>query len=392
VKAFFPKTPKKILNFFVSEETRSSALLVAAGFAGLIFANSILSDTYVNFLANEITIGSVTIDVKHLVNDALMAVFFLIVGIEVKRELIDGELRGWKRASFPVIAALGGMLLPALIFTFFNPATPESRGWAIPMATDIAIAMGVLGLLGKRIPKTLRIFLLSLAIVDDIASILVIALFYNQPTNSFALILAVTIFIVMAVMRQHKKWPLVFLFGGIGLVYFLLLAGVSATIAGVLTAALIPLKTSRKNTKKIQTAEKVEEYLLPITMFGIVPLFVFVNAGVSFAQVDLASSQNLNVFLGIVLGLALGKPLGIFIACWLGSLLGFTSKPRSISWGHVWGVGSLAGIGFTIALLITDLAYRDYAPLQAVATFGVFSASVISAIVGIVILRRVSHT
>lgn len=317
-----------------------------------------------------------------------MALFFLVVSLEIKRELIDGELKTWRNASFPIFAAIGGMFIPALIFTVFNPYQPQSNGWGIPMATDIAIAVGVLALLGKRVPKSLRVFLLSLAIVDDIGSIVIIGLFYNHPTNMLALFLAVILSLGLVATRKNKYWSVWFLFLGLGIWYAMLVAGVSATMAGVIVAFLMPLTTRSKRVFNLQASEVIEDVLIPVTTFVVVPLFVFANAGLNLSQISLASGGGLSVFLGASLGLLIGKPLGIICTSFIATKLALSHKPVNIKWSNIIGIGFIAGIGFTVSLLISDLSYRSQPLLLNSAIFGVFTASIFGAIIGLTILRR----
>lgn len=377
--------PKDVFAFIFKEERRSSSLLLIAAVAALVIANSRWAADYTSVLTTQYGLGSVTLDVRHWINEGLMALFFLVVGIEVKREFITGELKTWRRAAFPVLAAAGGMIAPALIFSMLNPYAPQNSGWAIPMATDIAIALGVIGLLGRRIPRSLRVFLLTLAIVDDIGSIAVIAIFYNQPSNVFALLLAVVLCIGLAITRRWRIWPLAFLALGLAMWCCLLVAGVSGTMAGIILALLIPLRARRMGLFKLQTAEVVEDVLIPFTSFVVVPLFVFANAGITLSGVSLAGG-NLSVFAGVSLGLILGKPAGILIASWLGHVLRIAHKPPDIRWVQLVGVGFVAGIGFTVSLLVTDLAYRGQTALQHAAILGVFLASIVAGVLGLFIL------
>jgi NhaA family Na+:H+ antiporter len=382
--------PINVWKFFVKEETRSSALLISAALFGLILANSRFSELYFQTLDHNLTLGIITQDIQHWINEGLMVFFFLVVTLEVKREVIDGELKGWKKASFPVYAALGGMVFPALIYTLINPTPPTSQGWAIPMATDIAIAVGVIGLLGSKIPKQLRIFLLTLAIVDDIGSILIIGVFYSQPDNVFALSLAITTLIAMAILRKRRFWPLLFIILGFIVWYLMLVSGVPGTIAGVLIGLLMPLTTRRKGSNKLQKSEMVEEVLLPFTSFFVVPLFVLANSGIKITFQALDSEPSFRVFIGVVLGLLVGKSLGIFLAARLASTLKLAQKPSIISWKQIIGVGFIAGIGFTISLLVTGLAFSEFSELKNSATAAVFVASIISGSIGLTILSKTS--
>lgn len=378
--------PKNIIDFVLKEERRSSVLLLMAALVALFVANSSWSDIYFSFFSKDIALGIVSMDIRHWINEGLMALFFLVVGLEIKREFIDGELKTWRKASFPVITAIGGMVVPALLFSGFNPYEPQSSGWAIPMATDIAIAIGVIGLLGNRIPKSLRVFLLTLAIVDDIGSIVVINVFYNQPSNTFALIIALLLTLSLVFVRKQKYWLIGFLVIGLLLWYLLLIAGVSATIAGVIVAFLMPLTAAKDKIAKLQVSEVIEDILVPFTAFAVVPLFVFANAGINFSEITLKGNGSLSIFIGVLLSLAIGKPAGIFIACWLGNVTTIAQKPKNITWNQLLGVGFLAGIGFTISLLISGLAYKDSVVFQNAATLGIFAATLISGLIGLVLL------
>jgi Na+:H+ antiporter, NhaA family len=379
-------SPAKVLTFLFQEERRSGVVLILAAIAALVLANTAWADVYFGFIDKKLSLGAVTLDIQHWVSEGLMALFFLVVTLEVKRELIDGELRSWRRASFPVIAAIGGMLAPAFIYVLLNQNHPESAGWAIPIATDIAIAVGVLALLGNRVPKNLRIFLLALAIIDDIGSIIIISLFYNHPTNSLAVLAAITLCLPLVLLRNQRYWVLTYTVLGLLLWYCLMLAGISGTMAGVLLAALAPLTTSRSNLRKLQSSEKIEDILLPVTAYLVVPLFVFCNAGLAFSSLRLTEGDSLAVFTGVLLGLLIGKPLGIVAAGWTATSLRLAKRPAGITWTHLLGVGFVAGIGFTISLLIADLSLGSYAQLQNAAIFGVFVASVLSGFLGLLIL------
>lgn len=381
-----------MLAFVLKEERRSSIFILAAAVIALILANSKWSAAYFGFLHQEITFGAVTFDLQHWINEGLMALFFLVVVLEIKREFIDGELRSWRKASFLVFSALGGMLVPALIFSTLNPYPPESTGWAIPMSTDTAIALGVIGLLGRKIPRNLKIFLLAVAIIDDIISITVIGLYYSRPTNMFFLCLALALSILLIYFRSKKFRMISFSLIGFAVWYCLLMAGVTGTIAGVIVALIAPLTTSRANASKLQGSEIVEDILLPVTAFLIVPLFVFANAGLDFSKVSLSHGNGLMIFVGVALGLLIGKPLGIFTGGWIAAKLRIAHKPRGISWKQILGVGFISGIGFTISILIADLAYKSNPDFQNAAIMGVFTASVLSGLIGIFILKFSSHT
>jgi NhaA family Na+:H+ antiporter len=382
--------PTNVLTFLLKEERRSGVVLILVAIAALLLANSVWSETYFEFINQQFTLGSITLDLKHWVSEGLMAIFFLMVVLEVKRELIDGELSTWRKASFPLVAAVGGMVVPAFIYTLVNQNSPENIGWAIPIATDIAIAIGVLALLGKRIPKSLRIFLLALAIIDDIGSILVIGVFYSQPANTVALMIATILSLSLFAFRKQRRWILSFAIIGFCIWYCLLLAGISGTMAGVIVAAMAPLSKRFVKNTPLQDSEKIEDVLLPITAYIIVPLFVFTSAGLVFSELSFSQGNGLSVFAGVVTGLLVGKPLGIFGASLIATKLQLAYKPAELSWSHVLGVGFIAGIGFTISLLIADLSFNEYPALQNTAIFGVFVASIVSAIIGLLILATTS--
>ncbi len=380
--------PANIFTFVFKEERRSSLLLILAVIMALVLANSAWSNSYFELFSRKISFGLISLDIRHWINEGLMAFFFLVVGLEVKRELIDGELKTWKKAAFPLVAAVGGMLAPALIFTLFNPYLPQNSGWGIPMATDIAIAVGVLALLGRRIPKSLRVFLLSLAIIDDIGSILIISLFYSKPTNMLTLVLAIILSLSLLLVRKQKWWLPAYVLIGFGMWYCIVVAGLSGTMAGVVIALLMPLAKRRSNASRLQTSEIVEDALIPLTSFLIVPLFVFANAGLRLANISLSSSTGMSVFTGVLLGLLIGKPLGIVIASWTADTLKIAERPTNTTWSQICGIGFLAGIGFTISLLIGDLAYGANSELHSSAVLGIFSASVLAAVIGLLTLRN----
>ncbi len=383
--------PRNVLSYVLKEERRSSILIFIAAITALILANSKWSSAYFSFLQQDFTLGAITFDLQHWINEGLMAIFFLVVVLEIKREFIDGELRSWKKASFLVFCAIGGMVVPALIFSALNPYPPESTGWAIPISTDTAIALGVIGLLGRKIPRNLKIFLLAVAIIDDIISITVIGLYYSRPTNMFFLMAAIGLSILLIYARSKKLRLVSFAVFGFAMWYCLLMAGITGTIAGVIIAIIAPLTTRRANASNLQGSEIVEDMLLPVTAFLIVPLFVFANAGLDFSKVSLSHGNGLMVFVGVALGLFIGKPVGIFAGGWISAKLKIAHKPRGVNWIQILGVGFIAGIGFTISILIADLAYNSNSDFQNAAILGVFAASIISGFVGVMLLKASSR-
>jgi NhaA family Na+:H+ antiporter len=316
------------------------------------------------------------------INDGLMAVFFFLVALEIKREMLDGHLSSREQIILPAIAAIGGMLAPSLIYAYFNWHDPALlRGWAIPAATDIAFALGVLALLGDRVPLALKIFLLTLATLDDLLAILVIAFFYTDHVSVTQLVLAALALAGLIVLnRMHVSRLAPYIFLGIALWVFVLKSGVHATLAGVVLGLIIPLK--RKDGSPM--IEMVEEGLHPYVKFLILPIFAFVNAGVPLAGLNFAYLLT-SVPFGIAAGLVIGKPLGVMLACFAVIKAGLGRLPDGVTWRHMVGVSALAGIGFTMSLFIGTLAFKDPALADAV-RLGVITGSLISATLGAIIL------
>ncbi len=376
-----------VVNFILQQERRSSLVLLVAAAVALVLANSSWATGYFELLRMQFSLGIIQLDIRHWINEGLMALFFLVIALEVKRETVQGELRTWRKASFPMIAAVGGMVVPAVIFWMINPSAPAGSGWAIPVATDIAIALGVIGLLGHRVPRSLRVFLLTLAIVDDIGAILIITLFYNAPTDTMALLIAAVLALGLFAVKHWRWWPIAFFPLGLMLWYYLLLAGVSGTLAGVVVAFMIPLAAQRHNAvNKPSAAETIEKILVPFTAYIVVPIFVLANAGITFSEISLKDDSSMAVFFGVVLGLLLGKPFGIVLASWLGHTLGIAQKPSTISWGQLTSVGFISGIGFTISILIAGLSYPQSYALQSASILGIFTASILAGVIGLLLL------
>ncbi len=311
-----------------------------------------------------------------------MAVFFLVVGLEIKRELLDGELSSRKQAMLPAIAAIGGMLVPAAIFFALNAGGAGVRGWGIPMATDIALAIGVLALLGKRIPFGLKVFLTALAIIDDIGAVIIIAVFYTVSVSWISLGIAMALLVLLLFLnRLGVKSISIYLLLGIGLWLALFKSGVHATIAGILLAMMIPSRSRNDLESPLQTLESILE---PWAAYLIVPLFALANAGIQLEKNPLESLGN-PVGMGVMLGLFFGKQIGVVFFTWLAVRLRLGSLPPAVSWRHLHGAACLAGIGFTMSLFITLLAFQEQSQLT-VAKTGVFAGSAISGIVGLVLL------
>ena len=360
---------KHLQRFFSSDASGGIVLIIAAALAMVMANTSVTSGLYHSFLDTpvQLRVGALEINKNMLlwINDALMAVFFLLIGLEVKRELIQGSLASRRQAVFPVIAALGGMIVPALVYLAFNAQDPVAReGWAIPAATDIAFALGVLALLGSRVPTALKIFLMALAIIDDLGAIVIIALFYTHDLSMLSLGVAAA---AIAVLKS----------------------GVHATLAGVIVGFMIPLEEKHGKSP----AKALEHVLHPWVAFMILPLFAFANAGVSLQGVTLAGLTSL-LPLGIMAGLFIGKPLGISLFCWLALKLKWASLPEGTTCKQIMAVGILCGIGFTMSIFIATLAFGSVDPaLINWAKLGILIGSVLSAVVGYLILRqRVTDT
>lgn len=422
---------------FVHTEASSGIVLLAATVVALVWANSPWHDGYHHLFETELTLGlgnaAFTRSLHYLITDGLMAVFFFLVGLEIKREVLAGELSSLQTASLPVIAALGGMIVPASIYATLTWGTPELRGWGVPMATDIAFSLGVLALLGNRIPRGLKIFLAALAIADDIGAILVIALFYSEGVDWFRLGGAAAL-IVSAVLvnRMGVRSPVVY--GAIGLALWVAVSGsgVHATVAGVVLAMTIPVRT-RINEREFltegnralrdfddaatATADNPEVSLLSnvqhhvalqrmeelceraqpplirmehglhgIVAFGIMPLFALANAGVSLSVGQLGTAMDSPATLAVFLGLLIGKPIGVFGFSWVATRIGLARLPLGVDWRMLGGAGALAGIGFTMSLFVGQLAFGA-GPLLEASKIGIFAASLCSGILGWTILR-----
>jgi NhaA family Na+:H+ antiporter len=422
---------------FAEQEASSSILLLAAAVAAILWANSPLSHLYHSFWHTELSlsVGPYTISksLLHWINDGLMAFFFFTVGLEIKQEMLVGELASFRKAFLPAAAALGGMIFPSLIFVLFNRGTPAVHGWGIPMATDIAFALGALAVLGRRLPLGLRAFLSALAIADDLGAVLVIALFY---TKTIALdYLLVGVVFVGGLALANFLWvrrTLVYALLGIGLWLAILGSGVHATVAGIIVAMFIPAKgkydtdkfigevgtlmnelqcdpsgcgpsilLNQRHLNIVQSIElaahhaetplqRLEHSLYPWVAFVIIPLFALSNAGLTFEASDAFRAFTSPLTLGIALGLLVGKPLGIGLFSYLAVKTGLASLPRGVTWPHVTGAGILGGIGFTMSLFIMGLSFNEDI-LMVQAKLGILSGSLASALLGLAFLWSVSR-
>ncbi|MFN3523974.1 MAG: Na+/H+ antiporter NhaA [Phenylobacterium sp.] len=381
-----PRSMRSIsaLRYFLQSEAAGGGVLMAAAAAGLIIANSPLADDYFHSL--HIYIGPLSL--LHWINDGLMAVFFLLVGLEIKREVLDGQLSTWSRRVLPGMAALGGMVVPALIYLAVNQGDPEtSRGWATPAATDIAFALGVLALLGKRVPISLKIFLTALAILDDLGAVVIIALFYTADLSTVWLGAAAAVIAVLVGLNRfgvRHLWAYLLL--GLGLWFCVLQSGVHATLAGVVLALTIPLKKSpARPDAEDSPLHRLEHALAGTVAFLIVPVFGFANAGVSLSGLGL-EALTAPVTLGVAAGLFVGKQIGVFLASWTAIRLNWADCPEDASLLQLYGVSLLCGIGFTMSLFIGLLAFPTHEILQAEVKLGVLVGSGLSGLCGALVL------
>jgi NhaA family Na+:H+ antiporter len=419
-------------EWFVHSEVTGSILLLACTVVALVWANSPWADSYFDLLHTYVGVSwgdaSFKLSLHHWINDGLMVVFFFVVGLEIKRELVVGELSSFDKAALPVAAAVGGMVVPALLFAVVTMGGPGARGWGIPMATDIAFALGVLAMFGTRAPLGLKVFLTALAIADDLGAVAVIAVFYTESINLAALVAAAAFLILLfAAIRGglQRRGVLYILIIGVWLAVFS--SGVHATVAGILVAMVVPVRPrldphrfideTEERLERIKQEERsqlclisnreqldvvqrihtraqvalptglvLERFLHPIQVWLILPLFALANAGVAIGG-DLGEVLANPLAIGIILGLVVGKPLGIGLLSWLAVKSGRGALPKGVTWVQVTGAGCLAGIGFTMSLFITDLAFNDEG-LMATAKVGILAASLVSGVIGYVILSR----
>jgi len=385
---------EKYKNFtaqFFKMESSGGILLMLAAILAMVFANTGLNVYYELFLSTKVAVqvGALEISKPLLlwINDGLMAVFFFLVGLELKRELVDGELSDKKNIVLPAVGAVGGMLFPALVYVYFNYDDPIAlKGWAIPAATDIAFALGVLALLGSRVPVSLKIFLTSLAIFDDIGAILIIAFFYTEQITTSALIVVACCIPVLALFNKFNiESKSMYILVGIIMWVATLKSGVHATLAGVVLAMFIPMKS--KSDPHFSPLKSIEHDLHSVVAFFILPVFAFANAGINFTGVGLEQLQH-GVPTGIALGLLVGKQVGIFGLCWIVIKLGFTKLPNNMSWGDLYGTACLCGIGFTMSLFVGSLAFEETGvDLLFDERLGIVLGSVVSGILGYLVLK-----
>jgi len=376
----------KPFKWFFKLEAASGLVLLFAAVIALIISNSDLSNAYFDILNSYLKLGvgifSLKLSVLHWINDVLMAIFFFLVSLEIKREFIQGELSNPKQALLPIVAAVGGMVVPALIYIAINFKDPVTlKGWAIPSATDIAFSLGVLSLLGKRVPLSLKVFLTALAIIDDLGAIVIIAFFYSGEVQYFYLLLMLGCLIILLILNKFNVRNFIpYLIVGILLWEFTHVSGIHATIAGVLLALTIPHKSSDKKHSG-SLLLKLEHAISPYVAFGIMPIFAFANAGVSLEGVTFASLMS-PVPLGILCGLFFGKQIGVFIFSYISIKLNFAEMPNNSDWLKIYGVGVLTGIGFTMSLFVGNLAFADATTHTDGVKIGVLLGSLLSTVFG----------
>ncbi|MDM5270697.1 Na+/H+ antiporter NhaA [Sulfurovum sp. zt1-1] len=383
---------RETLLSFIRKESSAGIILIFTTIAALLLQNGPLSGYYTGFLHThvEIRFGDLQIAKPLLlwVNDGLMAIFFFMIGLEVKREVMEGHLSSIRQVTLPAIAAVGGMIAPALVFLLFNSGNEFAmNGWAIPTATDIAFALGILSLLGPRIPVSLKIFLMALAIIDDLGAIIIIALFYTTDLSTISIIIAsIALATLFAFNRLNVAKQSLYIVVGIVLWVSVLKSGVHATLAGVALAFMIPLESKNENGQTFSMLKKMEHGLHYWVAFFILPLFAFVNAGVDLRGISPEQIAG-PVPLGIMLGLFIGKQLGVFGFSWIAIKLGLASRPTGATWKQLYGVAILTGIGFTMSLFVDTLAYNDTDLYRYADKLAILLGSFLSGVVGYLLLR-----
>ena len=371
-----------IIRDFFKMESAGGVLLVIAAAIAMTIANTPLNEMYQSFLHTYVF----GMSVSHWINDGLMAIFFMLIGLEVKRELLEGALKSKETAIFPAIAAVGGMLAPALIYVLFNINDPAAiQGWAIPAATDIAFALGIMALLGSRVPVSLKVFLLALAIIDDLGVVVIIALFYTGDLSTTALAVGFAMTAALFVMTSRRVTKLLpYMIVGAILWFAVLKSGVHATLAGVVIGFAIPLKGKKGERSPLK---HMEHALHPYVAFFILPLFAFANAGISLEGVSIDGLTSM-LPLGIAAGLLIGKPLGIFAFSWAAVKTGVAQLPEGINFKHIFAVSVLCGIGFTMSIFISSLAFANVSPeFDTYARLGILMGSTTAAVLGYILLR-----
>lgn len=382
---------KRFKEFFNSAPA-AGIILVICVLISLTIANSPLGVDFENFLSRELGVHTDTIHLRYpiliWINDGLMALFFLLVGMEIKKELVKGELSSPKKAALPILAALGGVLVPASIYLLFNAGTDTTAGWAIPMATDIAFALGILSILGDRVPISLKVFLAALAIVDDLIAILVIAVFYNSNLDHTNIFIALGLFgLLLAFNKMGVRKIYFYLIPGAFIWYFIHHSGVHATIAGVLVAMTLPVSSTANSAPPL---DRLEHMIAVPVNFIIMPLFALANTNIRIES-EMVAGIFTPLGLGIIFGLVIGKPTGISLVSWIAIKTGLCAKPDKAGWGQLIGVGMLAGIGFTMSIFISMLSFAGLDLLIAGAKFSILIASTLAGILGSVVLIMLTN-
>ena len=368
----------KLFNEFFESEKAGGSILIFCTLLSLVLANSGLGESYSHFWHLKL----LGLSIEHWINDGLMAIFFLLIGLELEREVYIGELSNIKNALLPAFGAIGGILIPASIFMYFNFGTSTQSGAGIPMATDIAFALGILSLLGNRVPASLKIFLTALAVIDDLGAIIIIAIFYTKTLFWTNLLLALGIFAVLIVMNRLKVKSLIpYLIGGAAMWFFMLHSGVHATITGVLLAFAIPFG----NGDEESTSYHLQHFLHKPVAFLILPIFALANTAIVLSS-DIGQLMTQNYSLGITLGLVIGKPLGIFLLSFIAVSFGICKLPEDLNWKSILGAGFLGGIGFTMSIFITLLAFQDLSIINN-AKFVILISSLIAGAIGFLMLK-----
>lgn len=383
-----------VVQLLLKDEAISGKFLLLAAVAAIIIVNSPLSSVFNEFWEHDfsLSIGNFMLaaDLRHWINDGLMAIFFLVISLEIKRELVRGELRKPRAAILPIVAALGGIAAPIAIYFFINNGFSGAHGWGIPMTTDTAFAIGLLALLGRRVPTSLKIFLLTSMVVDDVAAIGAIAVFYTHSVDFVALGWAGGIYAVILVLHWLRLLPMrLFVMLGIALWVTVFLSGVHASIAGVVLGLAAPISV-RHYANKLSIAERLERSLIPLSTLLIIPLFALANAGVLLDWHVFNEENAMRAGLGIFLGLVVGKAVGIVTAVWIATKLRITSLPKNVTMHHIIGVAMIAGVGFTLSIFIAKLAFESNDALINAAKMSIFSASILSALLGLFYLRFVA--
>lgn len=374
------KLSRTFQNFFDSEKS-SGILLIICTIVSLVITNSIIGANYLGLW--QTYVGGLS--VEHWINDALMAVFFLLIGLELERELYVGELSDFRNALLPIVAAIGGICLPALIHFIFNRGTLTQAGLGIPMATDIAFALGVLALLGSRVPASLKVFLTALAVMDDLGAIIVIAIFYTAKLSLIYLIGAVIVFGLLFALNRFRVMSLIpYLIGGVIMWFLMLKSGVHATIAGVLLAFAIPF--TGKEDDEASPSHRLEHFLHRPVAFVILPIFALANTGIVLGA-DALQSLTANNSLGIISGLLIGKPVGIALLSFVAVSIGICRLPLDLNWKHVFGAGLLGGIGFTMSIFITNLAFAGDSNVINASKMAILLASLTAGTIGFLWLK-----